>query len=406
MGLIIPDNKKPVCNKYDRGGNPNLPAPEDYLESCSKYYKADGVTMKTFRATTDGPPIIPDAICVNTGTSYTASDGTIVNGTGGTNAASNEYMRPEKYIGPYNGACALDSVASEDVLKTKQFQQQYMQWEKYMDTDPKHTEDQPPYGGCYIKNSFPPCSTVDSFRQDLEIAVKALAAMYQGSFVESAQTVDMYNCIKLIIMDVYIGGDLSIEQSVKIKVVSDDFISSLATMDVQNQFKAVIKAQMKIMTDTFTSGCTDRVPTPPLPPSLNSDVDAIIDTIFETQAVQENIIHTIQQIHMCNTIDVILRDSVIEGNYIVTQEITVEAYLRASITAVMDIVVENEALSEITSSIESAKTNRVTEEDITGGQRQSSIPFFFMILGAIFLATVGFLMLKSKKKKPKGKKRK
>jgi heme/copper-type cytochrome/quinol oxidase subunit 2 len=68
----------------------------------------------------------------------------------------------------------------------------------------------------------------------------------------------------------------------------------------------------------------------------------------------------------------------------------------------MDIVVQNEDLSEITSAIEASKTNRQSEEDILGKPRDTSMMLLYIVLGVIFLITLGVVALKKSKKNKRG----
>ena len=403
---IIPSNESPVCSKYSA-----TPRPAQTRMPCSLFYNADQSTLKQYRCDADtGLPLVSiPSVCLNNDVVITQCGVETIGRGGDTGAYQNTYFQGGH--GMYSPECAFNAKNSADEIATPEWKKAYDNYisrrdqedEKNNKTITNNTPpglrastnnipETPPNGGCYIKNSFPACSSVDKFQQDLQISMESLTQMYQNNFSSTSSSIGSLNCLSFYADGCVFEGNVIIDQSIKIKTVTESFISALSSMDIVNTFKAIIKTQLEFINDTYLSGCKTRVPSPITPPSLNVDIGNVIDGIFEEESFQASVINTIQNIHSCNIIKITLRNSVIKGNFLVDQSIVIDSYISSCIDAVMEMVVKHEEIAEIIADIVLTKTTRYTEEEISG-KKDSYIPLIITVIVVVLIGSFGFTAL-------------
>lgn len=394
MGFIIPSNKRnPVCNKYDVAPDSKFNA----TLSCSMFYERDRVTLKKYTNSTN--VILPDAACLPLGEVYTGKGGQKVTGTGCNNKTCYESTFIKEANHKYNPDCTYNSVNTKDQIASKEWATAYRKWAK----NPNKKNIPEPIGGCYIENSFPPCSSVDLFQQSISKEMDIIMNIYAGSGIFSTTTTDIINCLEVVVSNSFIN-DLVIDQSIIINKTNINNISSMVNSTFVASIGTIIESSLNIINETYLSGCVDRMPSPLPPQGLDASSITKIKDKITSDTFLDTIIDIVEDIHACNKTRVLINDTYASGTITIKQTVMYESYTKSIIDSVLIAALDVTELTTVTNNIQSSKTSRYSDEDILGKQ-DSNIPLTIIMSVTVMAVIVGIFFLIFKFSKPKSKKK-
>jgi len=243
-----------------------------------------------------------------------------------------------------------------------------------------------PSGGC-DSSYFPgsgnwniPCSQIskisDAYEAMMNVTISSIINLVQTADVSVRAT----NKIKVKAHDFFCNGDMSFDQSIDVKVITQQSINVEDTAELTLNFKNTILSSMDIMSDinekASSCGVAARGDVPTFPPDVLDDFIQEAKTSIETNITVESMTLALEEVFsdigLDNTVSLDFNGISVKGDCIINQTIQNEnifnQIMNVMVKKVLDIEQVNECSREFAMKREKkTEENQYDEGLINGG---------------------------------------